>query len=37
MDDRFECRNLGYSTKNIPEPSKKDFMKTLIAKTEKFV
>ena len=37
MDHRFESVNLGYSTKNIPIPNKKEYLKCLISKAEKFM
>ena len=33
----MEQVNLGYSTKNIPLPSKKDYLQRLISSTEKFI
>jgi hypothetical protein len=33
----MERVNIGYSTKNIPIPARKDYLKCLIAKTEKFL
>ena len=35
--DGLERTNLGYSTKNIPAPAKKDYLKCLIAKAETFM
>jgi hypothetical protein len=37
MDQRFESVNFGYSTKNIPIPKQKDYLKCLISKAEKFM
>ncbi len=38
MDQQeFERVNLGYSTKNIPIPTQKDYLKCLISKAEKFM
>ncbi len=37
MADGFEKINLGYSTKNIPLPSEKDYLKCLISKAETFM
>ena len=37
MDQGLEHTNLGYSTKNIPIPNKKEYLKCLIDKAEKFM
>ncbi len=37
MANGFEKTNLGYSTKNIPIPSRKDYLKYLITKAETFM
>ena len=37
MDQGLESTNLGYSSKNIPLPGKKDYIKCLINKTETFL
>ena len=39
MDQNFDltAMNISYSTKNIPIPTKKEYLKNLIIKTEKFI
>ncbi len=37
LEITMEQVNFGYSTKNIPAPSQKEYLKNFIAKTEKFI